>query len=97
MDINEAKCPTEGPHTLGKGRGKGQREQAGLDAPHTGTGRGHVVGKAPAGRPGQGAPRAPVREEGGESPPPSVCLTRSKCRLTETNGQRGFRNDSLLS
>lgn len=27
MDANEAKRTTEGPYTLGKGRGKGQRQQ----------------------------------------------------------------------
>ena len=97
VDTNEAKRTTEGPHTLGKGRGKGQREQAGLDALHRGTERGHVVGKAPACRPGRSAPRCPVREEGRESPLPRVCPPCSKCCLTETNDQWGFRNDSLLS
>lgn len=32
---------------LGKGRGKGQREQAGLNAGHRGLERGRVVGEAP--------------------------------------------------
>lgn len=53
MDTSEAKRTTEGPHVLGKGRGKGQREQAGLNPRHRGLQRRHVVGEARAGRPGR--------------------------------------------
>lgn len=73
------------PSTLGKGRGKAKRGRLAWMFRTEAWG----VGTWWA-RPLQaGLARVllgPVREEGGESL--SVCLTRSKCRLTETNGQR---------